>query len=446
MSGRPFLALVGKDLQIFLSDRRALILSFIAPLVLASIFASMSSVGTGEGASKVPVLLADDDQTELSRRVAESLADDKNLEVHRTTATQLRGGVHAGDASVGIIIPRGFGALAGKGFFGSTDKPELTLLTDPTHAAEAGMVRGLFTQHAIREVSRDAFSGPGGLAALGEAEKQIEKANGVPIPLRAALKLMFRDIRHVREQAEAVKDTDRKNAPVPAGEDDDSEPSFGFAAPFTIKEETVAARGQVDRSIMAAHAFSGMAVQFILFASVEAGASLLTERQKGLWRRIRSAPLSRGTILAAKATSQSLIALAIIAVLFVFGAIVFQVRFSGSLPGFVLVAVGYALTAAAFGLLIAALGKTPQAARGISVMAVLLMVLLGGAWVPMFLFPAWVQTLTLAMPTRWAVDGFEGATWRGLGFTALAGKAAILGGFALLFGALAASRFRWEED
>ena len=79
-------------------------------------------------------------------------------------------------------------------------------------------------------------------------------------------------------------------------------------------------------------------------------------------------------------------------------------------------------------------------------MAVLLMVLLGGAWIPMFLFPSWVQTLTLMLPTRWAVDGFEGATWRGSGFVALASRAGVLLGFATVFGGLAAARFRWEED
>ena len=37
MSLRPLAALVRKDLQLFLHDRRAVILSFAVPLVLASI-------------------------------------------------------------------------------------------------------------------------------------------------------------------------------------------------------------------------------------------------------------------------------------------------------------------------------------------------------------------------------------------------------------------------
>ena len=106
----------------------------------------------------------------------------------------------------------------------------------------------------------------------------------------------------------------------------------------------------------------------------------------------------------------------------------------------------YALTASTFGLLVAAIGKTPQAARGMSVLAVLIMVLLGGAWFPSFLFPDWLQKISFVFPTRWAVEGFEGATWRGQGFAELFPKGIALLVFAVIFGLLAAARFRWDED
>ena len=35
----------------------------------------------------------------------------------------------------------------------------------------------------------------------------------------------------------------------------------------------------------------------------------------------------------------------------------------------------------------------------------LLLVMLGGAWVPSFVFPGWLQQASLVVPTRWAVDG-----------------------------------------
>jgi ABC-2 type transport system permease protein len=71
--------------------------------------------------------------------------------------------------------------------------------------------------------------------------------------------------------------------------------------------------------------------------------------------------------------------------------------------------------------------------------------MLGGAWIPMFLFPKWMQTATLIMPTRWAIDGLEAMTWRGLGWNAAVAPIAVLLLFSAVFGALAVMRFRWEE-
>jgi len=97
---------------------------------------------------------------------------------------------------------------------------------------------------------------------------------------------------------------------------------------------------------------------------------------------------------------------------------------------------------ASFGLLIAAFGKTPEAARGLAVFATLILVMLGGAWVPTFVFPTWMQQLTVVVPTRWAVDGLDAMTWRGLGMDVALQTAGVQLAFAVVFGALAIWRFR----
>ena len=79
-------------------------------------------------------------------------------------------------------------------------------------------------------------------------------------------------------------------------------------------------------------------------------------------------------------------------------------------------------------------------------MATLLMVMLGGAWVPTFVFPPWLQKLTVVIPTRWAMDGIDGMTWRGLGLSSALAPIAVMLGFALLFGFAAVITFRWETE
>jgi ABC-2 type transport system permease protein len=184
-----------------------------------------------------------------------------------------------------------------------------------------------------------------------------------------------------------------------------------------------------------------MGVQFILFMGIDMGIGILLARRMGIWNRLLAAPISMTTVLAGRAISGAMIALGLMCAMFACAMLIFKVEIS-SLGGFLGIALSFSLMTAAFGLLIAAFGKTPEAARGIAVFATLIMVMLGGAWVPSFIFPEWVQQATLVVPTRWAIDGFDAVTWRGLGLEGALKPIAVQLGFAAVFGSLALWRFR----
>ena len=131
-------------------------------------------------------------------------------------------------------------------------------------------------------------------------------------------------------------------------------------------------------------------------------------RRLGIWKRLRAAPVSRRLLLGSRILSGTVIALLLLAGIYAAAIAFFGVRIEGSVIGFVAVALAFSLLTATFGLLIAAIGRTPEATRGIAIVATLLLVMLGGAWVPTFVFPEWLQTATLVVPTRWAIDGLDG--------------------------------------
>jgi ABC-2 type transport system permease protein len=218
----------------------------------------------------------------------------------------------------------------------------------------------------------------------------------------------------------------------------------GLSLPYVVQAEAVTSGNNTPYNGYA-HSFGGMAIQFLLFAMANLGIETLVERQRGLWKRLRSAPISKATLLLAKGISGSIIALAVLAVSFGFAIVVFHVRIQGSIAGFAGVLVASSAMASTFGILIAAIGKTPGAARGVATLAVLMMVMLGGAWVPTFIFPAWLQGITVVIPVRWAVDGLDAMTWRGLGISSAVMPVVVLLGFAVLFATISTARFRWDE-
>jgi ABC-2 type transport system permease protein len=62
--------------------------------------------------------------------------------------------------------------------------------------------------------------------------------------------------------------------------------------------------------------------------------------------------------------------------------------------------------------LIASLGKTEQTASGAGWAILMPMSMLGGAMVPQFVMPQWMQTLGMVSPIRWVVLAIEGGIWR----------------------------------
>jgi ABC-type multidrug transport system permease subunit len=434
MALTPFLAMVRKDLQLFFSDRRAVIMSFVVPIAIASFFGSIfAGAGGNSEPAKIDVAVIDQDATPISQGIVSGLEGDRNLRVTKPTEAAARDAVKRGRASVAVIIPKGFGEAAGRAFFGNGEKPPLDLVYDPSHSVEFAMVRGILTEHVMQAVSQEMFGGAQGRQYVEQTLPQIQASQMPDDRKRILIQLLQSVLDLNTRSADRSRDTGQTSARTP-----------GLTLPYTVREQAMTAGSNVAYNGYA-HSFAGMGIQFLLFAAANLGIEILLERQRGLWKRLRSAPISRLMLLAGKTASGTIIALMTLFVSFGFAMIVFKVRISGSIAGFVAVSIACSIMAATFGLLIAALGKTPASARGVTTLAVLMMVMLGGAWVPTFVFPAWLQRATLVVPARWAVDGLDAMTWRGLGIASAVLPTVMLLVFAAVFATIAVNRFRWEE-
>lgn len=420
-------ALLFKDLKVFFQNRRALMMSFMAPIVLGAFMGYFFS-GHDSETSKIPVLLVDQDQSVTSKKLVQGLVGDKALEVRTSEEGAARAEIRKGKAAAALILPKGFGDSAARNFFQLGTKQTVILLVDPSRAIEASVVRGLLAQHSMEAVSAEVFGGPSGLAMLKESADSVEKNPEISPATRKALKELYGNVATLNQTGATKGD----RAP-------------GMSLPYELKEEEVTAKTGI-RYNGYAHSFAGMGVQFILFMGIEGGMTLLVLRRSALWKRLRTAPIGRHSILVARILSSAVIAAVLMLGIFIVARLFFGVKMQGSLAGFLLITAGFALFTGAFGLLIAALGRTPEATRGLAIMATLFMLMLGGAWVPAFIFPPWLQKVTFIFPTRWAIDGLEAMTWRGLGFQAALAPTAVLLGFAFLFGVLAWMRFPFEEQ
>ena len=430
----PFLALIRKDLKLFFNDRRAVVVGMLVPIVLAAFFGYLfGGQGGNAETSKVHVLVIDQDATDISRGLVTNLADNQTLDVKPSTLDTAREVVRKGKAVAAIIIPKDFGRDAGRALFTGQNKPQLDLLYDPSRNVEVSMLKGMLSGSVMQTVSKEMFNGSSGRDIVNESLARVDSDSQISADDRKALHNLLGSVNELNAQ----RDREAAAGQTPV--------SGGLTMPYQTHEEAITSGGNVAYNGYA-HSFGGMGIQFILFMGLDVGIALLMLRQTGLWQRLRAAPLSRTMLLGSRTVSASLIAGFILLVLFTVARVVFGVHIRGSFAGFVGICAAFSLMTAAFGLMVAALGETVEATRGYSIMATLFMVMLGGAWVPTFVFPAWLQKLAMVVPTRWAMDGLDGMTWRGLGFSAAIAPIGVLLFFTLLFGAVAVMRFRWSAD
>jgi ABC-2 type transport system permease protein len=191
-----------------------------------------------------------------------------------------------------------------------------------------------------------------------------------------------------------------------------------------------------------AHDYAGFGLQGLLFFAIEAGVGLIRERRSGVWQRVASSPIPTWLPLVVKCLSSSLLALAILIVMFLIAFLLFGVTVQGSKLGFALLLIATGFMAGTFGLFIASVCKSETQGRAIGIMLILIMLATGGAWFPMERMPVAVQHAARFFPVWWAVDGLDSMTWRAQGLLSALPAIGSVVGFGFLFAIFATIRFR----
>jgi ABC-2 type transport system permease protein len=192
---------------------------------------------------------------------------------------------------------------------------------------------------------------------------------------------------------------------------------------------TVSAR---DISVAKRGPSNGFAISFtqgmfwaLLGALMSFVTSLVLERMQGTWSRLRSAPLSVGSILLGTALSCFAVMSVSLLLMSTVGALVFGVV-PHSLPKLLAAFVAAAVAFTGLMMLLASLGRTVQTASGAAWAVMMPLAMVGGAMIPLFVMPPWMLQLSNLSPVKWAVIGIEGATWRGFSYAEMATPVAIL--------------------
>jgi ABC-2 type transport system permease protein len=418
-------------------DRVSLVLSFVVPIAFFSIFAVIFG-GQHDTVPRVKVIVVDQDQSRVSQQLVKALENDGSMIVSTRlaptknqpspsdyTAATAEAAVRAGDVSVALIVPRGFGENP-ISFSPSSDPakaaPTIQLLNDASDAIAPQMVAGLLQKAAMTAMPE---------VMEEEGMKYTDKYIGGFTPEQR--KMMDSSLAHLRQ----VQNTQSAGG--------DSAAHNGLAGGGFISVHARSVVGENKNNPMISFYAAAIGVMFLLFTASGSAGALLDEAESGTLDRVLSSRINMTGLLAGKLVFNILLAFTQLTVMFLWAWAVFKLDFFTHIPGFIVMGLSTAFAVAAFGMLLASLCRTRAQLGALSTLFILIMSAIGGSMFPRYLMPAAMQKAGLWTINAWAIDGFTKVFWRELPVTALWPQVCVLLAIGIVLFAVARKiAERWE--
>jgi len=200
--------------------------------------------------------------------------------------------------------------------------------------------------------------------------------------------------------------------------------------------------GEVEAENPSNWVIPGYLVMFVFFAAAVTAETIVRERQNHTLERLLASSVKRESILGGIFTGTVIKGLIQIIIFWTFGILVFHVDLGLSPLAVIILSVLMVLMSSAFALMLATLARTLRSAASLAVITSLVLAPLGGCWWPSFLYPEWLQNIARITPHAWATGGFNKLMVYGAGFGDVMPSMLALLGFAVIFGVIAAWRFR----
>ena len=378
MAIRKLLLVALKDFRLIFRDRSALVLMLLAPFLLTigmgAVTGRFSGTSSNSGIEDIPVVLVNQDDGALGSALVDlfTSADLDALvnpqELNDPAAARKL--VDDDESAAVIFIPAGFTAsiIPAPGQSSTSDAVRIEFYANPTRPTSAGILKAILDQF------------------LGQVE--VGRIAGV-VTVSQLLEIGYID----PAQAAAVG--------AQAGEE--LALSSGTASSIKLNTSTKGG-GQMEFDILAYMA-PGMALMFLMFTVTYGARSLLVENRQGTLARMLISPTTITQVLGGKVLGIFLTAVAQLAILIGGTSLLFRLQWGDTL-GVVALVLAAAFAATGWGMIIAAVLKTPGqiATAGSAVM--LLFGLLGGSFFDITMLPKWVQTISKVSPNAWGTEGF----------------------------------------
>jgi ABC-2 type transport system permease protein len=363
-----------KDLRVIFRDRAALILMLLAPFAMTVGMGLVTGtlVSSGGGLSQVSLVVVNLDQSTLGNALVEVLkAPELNqlLAVEENTdVASARALLDADSTAAVVIIPAGFtNSVIPENGQATGAVAQVEVYKNPSRSISAGLVQSI-VEVFLNNVETGRIGGQvvvAQLIASGLVPPQQAAQTGMQIGTRLANESSILQTLTLNTSQASVSE----------------EPSFlMLIAP-------------------------GFALLFLMYTVSLGGKTLLTERQEGTLTRLMTTPILPSQVLVGKMTGTYMIGLAQMTTLIAASVLLLGLRW-GNPPALIILLITAVAAATGWGMLLAALSRTPGQVSSIGMAMTLLFGLVGGSFFGGNLTGV-IGYIGMLTPNYWGQMGFN---------------------------------------
>lgn len=375
-------ASIYKEFLLLTRDIGGIAILFIMPLVLiVTITIIQDSTFKSLSETKIAILLVDNDEGSVSESIIKGLKESNIFEVIKIdTEEDAKNLVFKGKNQLAIIIPKNLSSDLEKQINQNVEN----ILDKIGLENEENQQKEIFTGKEIKLYFDPATQFSFKNSVKNEVDKMISKIESQSI--YNAFQEQITD-----DPSEVIFET---------------ESFISFKEILPIKNNENVIPNSVQHNVPAWSLFA------IFFIIVPLSINIVKEKTQGTFVRLRTNPVSYLTVLGGKTVIYLAVCLIQFVLMLLIGVYLFPaiglptLEVSGKLPNLFLVAIFAGLAAIGLGLLLGTIAKTQEQSAPFGATFVVILAALGGVWVPVFIMPQFMQTLSKISPMNWGLNAF----------------------------------------
>ncbi|HIP48869.1 MAG TPA: ABC transporter permease [Lutibacter sp.] len=396
------LTILLKDLKLFFSDKKSVLLTFLLPILLISLFAfAFGGIGGNSEPRIINLLLTDIDNTTETKALISSLEEIKGLKIITTTLEKATNAVRKGDYLAVLLLKEGYEKAVLNG-----EPAPIELKYDSSRETEIGMLQAVLMEKLMQSIGEKSIS------------KNIE--NMIDTKFANLTPSMRKKIKETVNEDDALQ--------------------TGSMVDFQMT--TIVKDNSKRTNFALIQAVAGVAIMMLLFSIAELGAGLLEEKEAGTLKRLLYSPIRPSAILFGKMGAALVLAILQLLIMFVFAWLAFGLPILEDLPSLLVLIFAVAFAVASFGIFLVSIAKSRKQLSGLSSLIILTMSAIGGSMIPLFIMPPIMKKIAVVSVNYWGIQGFYDIFARDLSFTEVLPRVFVLLGIGIVMSLISLRLFK----